>query len=144
MSSFQLALVKQGQQPGETYATIASIYNLPEVTTEEDFLKTISEGRARKPRTGRFEFMKNDETLAKGRESLCVRYNTVSQDNAARFNGEKKVMILEMIGYHCQHPKNKRIGVNFEYSHRHYSGNNDTALEAKADAFLEQVRFTDF
>jgi hypothetical protein len=129
LSSFQLTLGKQGQQPGESYVTVASTYKLPDLTTEDDFLKKVSEGRASRPQTGRFESIKNDETLAQGRETLCMRYNTVSQDNAARVNGEKKVMILEMVGYHCQHPKNKHIGVNFEYSHRHYSGNNDPAIE---------------
>lgn len=144
MSSYQLALAKFGQNRGETYAASVSVYNLPKVDTEDAFLKAVSEGRASAPRTGRFVIISNDEKIARGRETNCVYYYTVSEDTAAHIGTERKSMILETIGYHCQHPKNRLIGVNFEYSHRYFAGNQDPAIESRANAFLDQVRFTDF
>jgi hypothetical protein len=144
MSSFQLALGKRANSQGETYAVVVSTFNLPKVETEEEFLKNISDTRAAAPKIGRFVVLKQEETLFPGKEGYCLRYHTVSGDNAARIGSEKRQMIFETRGYICQHPQNKLIGINVEYSHRYFGGNEDPAFEAKANAFWDQVQFTDF
>ena len=144
MTQSQLALAKGGQLFGESYATVVWSYDLPHLDTEQDFLKVVSEGWAADPRAGRFTNMKHEENLVRGRGAVCVHFHVVSDDNAAQIGTERKFMVMESIGYHCQHPKNRHIGVRLEYSHRHFPGNDDPAMEAKANAFLDQVQFTDF
>ena len=53
-------------------------------------------------------------------------------------------MIMETIGYYCQHPKNRMVGVHFAYSYRHYTGDEDANFEKQAIAFLNQIQFTNF
>ena len=144
MTQSQLFLAKRSKTDGESYATVVWSYDLPHLDTEQDFLKVLSEGRAAEPQTGRNTNIKREENLVRGRGALCVHFHEVSEDNAAHVGTETKVMVLEGSGYHCQHPKNKRIGVRMSYSHRHFAGNDDPAMETKANAFLDQVQFTDF
>lgn len=144
MSTFQLGLGKRGRTNGESYAAVVSLFNLPRLDTEEDFIKTVQQMRAAEPTIGRFTTIIDNQVLVHDRGAVCMRYHSASEDTAAKVEGERKVMMLEMRGYICQHPKNKRIGVSREYSHRYFPGNDDSMLDVKANAFLEQVEFTDF
>jgi hypothetical protein len=144
MTQSQLSFAKRSQTDGESYATVVWSYDLPHLDTEQDYLKMVSEGWTAEPQTGRHANMKHEENLVRGRGAVCVHFHVVYEDNAAQIGTERKFMVMESIGYHCQHPKNKHIGVRLEYSHRHFPGNDDTAMEAKANAFLDQVLFTDF
>ena len=59
-------------------------------------------------------------------DSFCASYHTVVEDKKAKKGSKnKEPMILEMVGYLLQHPENKNIGVNFDFSHRYYKGNED-------------------
>lgn len=145
MTQSQLYLARRGQPDGESYAATVTSYHLPNLDTEQDFLKWILERRAAEPQTDRYTNVKDEVNLVQGRGAVCVHFHDVRGDNAAQIGGtETKVMVLEAIWYLCQHPKNKRIGVRMEYSHRHFAGNDDPAMETKANAFLDQVQFTDF
>lgn len=144
MTQSKLALAKRSQPDGESYVTMVWSYDLPHLDTEQDFLKMLSEGRAAEPQTGRYTSIKHEENLVRGRGAVCVHFHDVSEDNAAQIGTERKFMVLESIGYHCQHPKNKHVGVRLEYSHRHLPGNDDPAVATKANAVLDQVQFTDF
>jgi hypothetical protein len=145
MTQSQLWLAKRGQPDGESYAATVTSYHLPNLDTEQDFLKWILERRASEAQTDRYTNVKDEVNLVQGRGAVCVHIHDVRGDNAAQIGGtETKVMVLEAIWYLCQHPKNKRIGVRMEYSHRHFAGNDDPAMETKANAFLDQVQFTKF
>jgi hypothetical protein len=143
-STLQLVLGKQGPQPDATYMVLVVLYRLPDLNSETEFLKFISEQRLSAPETGRFRIVKNVEEISRGRGAYCVSYHTISEDYAARTSSGVRSMLSEMMGYHCQHPKNKNVGVNFQYSHRHYPGNEDSFLEKKATEVLEEVRFIAF
>jgi hypothetical protein len=144
MSLYELALIKRGSKPDATYAAQVKLFQLPKIESEELYLQYVSQGRAAEPETGRFKIIQNKEEIVTGRETYCVKYQSVSEDKAAKTRSGAKAMIMETIGYNCQHSKNKSIGVDFGYSYRHYAGDEDADLEKKANAFLEQVRFTDF
>ena len=145
MTQSQLYLARRGQPDGESYAATVTSYHLPNLDTEQDFLKWILERRAAEPQTDRYTNVKDEVNLVQGRGAVCVHFHDVRGDNAAQIGGtETKVMVLEAIWHLCQHPKNKRIGVRMEYSHRHFAGNDDPAMETKAHAFLDQVQFTEF
>ena len=143
-SQHELGLVKQGDNPDSTYAVQVELFHLPKIDSAEQYLKYVSEGRAAGPETGRFKNIQNKEEIYTGREGYCVRFHTVSEDKAAKTQSGEKVMVMETIGYNCQQSKNRTIGVDFEYSYRHYPGDEDVNLEKKANDFLDQVRFTDF
>ena len=53
-------------------------------------------------------------------------------------------MLLESIGYNCQHPKKNTVGVNIEYSSRYFEGSENPSLQYDSDAFFNNVRFTEF
>ncbi|TMH43579.1 MAG: hypothetical protein E6H59_07790 [Betaproteobacteria bacterium] len=143
-STFQLALGKRGPQPDATYVASVILYKLPDVDSEAQFLKLISERRLSEPDTGRFRIVKNAEEISHRSEVYCVKYHTISEDHAARTSSGVGSMLSEMMGYHCQHPKNKNVGVNFQYSHRHYPGDEDPLIGKKAAEFLEDVKFIAF
>jgi|GEM_PF-1343213 len=145
MTQSQLTLGKQGQPYGESYAATVTAFNLPNLDTEQEFLKWILERRAAAPQTDRYPNFKDETNLVRGRGAVCVRIHEVTDDKTAYIGGtETKVMVAEGIIYLCQHPKNKRIVVRMDYSHRHFAGNDDPAMATKANAFLDQVQFTDF
>jgi hypothetical protein len=144
MSLYELGLIKQGSKPDATYVVAVRIFQLPEIESEQQYFQYVSKGRSAEPATGRFKIIQNKEDIFRGREGYCVKYHSVSEDNAAKTQSGVKTMVMESIGYNCQHNKNKQIGVDFGYSYRHYRGDDDPNLEKKANAFLDQVQFTDF
>jgi len=143
-STYQIAFIKQGSWPDSTYTALVTLFEIPKIESEEDYLQYVSKGRSAGPATGRFTTVINNEEIFRGRESYCVKYHSISEDRAAKTKSGAKSMIMETIGYCCQHPKNKIVGVDFGYSYRHYGGDEDADLEKKANAFLDQVQFTGF
>jgi hypothetical protein len=140
----QVVLVRRAVQSGETYGAAASVYPLPEIASNDAFLTHISAARATAYQTSRVTLVKNDESLAEGRPARCVRYHTISEDKADRVPSARQTLLLQSIGYHCQHPKNRQVGVNLKYSHRYAPGHEDSDLAAKANEFLHKAGFTDF
>ena len=145
LSAYQLTIKKEIPDRDETYVVQVSLYKLSDIESEQEFLNIVSKGRANEPETGRFKVLQNREEMFHGREGYCMRFHTFSEDRSALLKSYKKVkMTLEMFGYHCQHPKNKNVGVIFEYSHRYYSGERNPNFEKQAENFLSQIKFIDF
>jgi hypothetical protein len=142
-TTFQLSIGKEGRNYS-TYVANAQIYKLSGFTSEEEFLKIISEGRRAEPETGRFALVKNDEVLTRHEGALCVKYHTVTEDRAARTPDGPKTMLRNEYGYHCQHPNKKNIGVWLSYSLRHNAQDADPDLERKAGEFFQGIRFGPF
>jgi len=53
-------------------------------------------------------------------------------------------MLLENIGYNCQHPVKNTVGVNMEYSLRHFEETNYSSFEKNGNEFFNNINFTDF
>ena len=53
-------------------------------------------------------------------------------------------MLLKNLGYHRKHPKNYSVGVNVEYSLRHYPDTIYSNLEKHANEFFHNIKFTEF
>jgi len=138
-----LGLAKRSQTDGEVYGARVGLYELPDLTTEQDLLKFFSDAHvanAPEPQT-RTRSLTREENPVRSRGAMCIHYHEVTEDHEVL----GAFMILEEFGYLCQHPKNKRIGVRMEYSHHHLQGRyNEPGLETKAKAFLDHVQFTDF
>jgi len=53
-------------------------------------------------------------------------------------------MLMENIGYNCIHPNKKSLGVNVEYSLRHFADTAYPLLDKDADDFFSHINFTKF
>jgi hypothetical protein len=143
MSQYRLGLFKQDSQPDATSSAQVRIFQLPKIESEEQFLQYVTRHRSTEP-AGKFKVLENVAEVSRGSDGYCVRYHSVSEDKVANTPSGSKEIIIETIGYFCQHPKRENVGVLFEYSYRHHPGDEDAKFVQKANSFLDQVRFTDF
>jgi len=144
-SGYQASIGKAGEKKNESLVTNLFIYKMPELSTDEAFLSHVAKGRAAEPDIGRFEILKNDETISTLNGATCVKYHSISKDKSARIqSGGTATMLLENHGYHCKHPKNQTVGVNIEYSLRHYPETSYPSFETNAGNFFNNVKFTEF
>ena len=119
-----------------------SLYQIPEFTSDQEFLSHVVKHRASSPDIGRFELKENTEKLVKLNGAICVRHRTISQDNNAKIDGNKSAeMQIQYIGYNCIHPFKKTVGVNIEYSFRHFKGNEHPELTKNAEEFFSNIQF---
>ena len=100
--------------------------------------------RASTPNTGRFDNQKYTENLSTLNGAVCVKYHTFSNDKNAKIAGGKASMLLESIGYNCQHPINNLVGVNIEYSSRYFETKEKSSLEKDSKAFFSNIEFSEF
>ena len=144
-AGYQMSLAKEGTKKNESLAVNVVIYQIPEFQSNEEFLSHIIQGRAAEPSIGRFEILKNEEDLSPLIGVTCVKYHSISKDKAAQIEGGGTAeMLLENIGYHCIHPKNRTVGVNIEYSLRHYADTNYEAFYNNANEYFNNIKFTEF
>ena len=144
-AGYQMSLAKEGTKKNESLVANVVIYQIPEFQNNEEFLSHIIQGRAAEPSIGRFEILKNEEVLLPLNGTTCVKYHSISKDSAAQLQGgETAEMLLENIGYHCMHPKNRTVGVNMEYSLRHYLETTYAAFAGNANEFFNNIKFTEF
>ena len=139
----QLSLIKGNPQSDATYAASVMINELPDIESEEQFSE-ISKKLLSEYDTERFTIKKEEGEISRSRETYCWRYHLIVEDRAAKTRTGKKVMWLEVIGYICQHPKDRKKGINFQYSHRYYPDDEDPEIRNKANEFLDNVTFTEF
>ena len=144
-AGYQMSFAKEGAKKNESLVANVVIYQIPEFQNNEKFLSHIIQGRASEPNIGRFEILKNEEALVPLNGTTCVKYHSISRDKAAQIQGgETAEMLLENIGYHCIHPKNQTVGVNMEYSLRHYSDTTYETFANNANEYFNNIKFTEF
>lgn len=145
ISGRQALLGREGSRQSESLIAAISIYQLPDLDTDGEFLTYVAEGRASGPDIGRFEILQNEEALSTLRGATCVKYHSVSRDRAAHLQGGGTgTMILDNRGYHCRHPRDRDVGVQIEYSLRHFPDRTYPSAQQHATRFFDDVRFTDF
>ena len=141
-NSGQTAFAKEGSNTDETYAMNIILFELPALNSKEEFIKFIKVGREENTDSKRFKFKKDELEYFDGRADYCVSYHSVAEDTeAVKRSSNKETMILEMVGYVCRLPQNKNIGIDFDYSQRYYSGNQDGNLASKADKAFGTLKF---
>lgn len=143
-SGYQSSLASKGANENESFVVNVSLFQLPRLESDKKLLAHIVNSRASTPNTGRFENRENTETLSSLNGAVCVKYHSLSKDTNAKIDGGKAVMLLESIGYNCQHPKKNTVGVNIEYSSRYFEGSENSSLENDSDAFFNNLTFTEF
>lgn len=143
-SGYQSTLASKGVLENESLVVNVSIFQLPELDSDEGFLDFIAKSRASSPDIGRFENKENTESLSSLNGAVCVKYHTLSNDMNAKIQGGKAQMVLESIGYNCRHPEKNSIGVVIEYSFRHFGKSEHSSLEKDSDAFFKNIQFREF
>jgi tetratricopeptide (TPR) repeat protein len=143
-SENRLSLIKGNPQSDATYTASVMINELSDFESEEQFSKEIPKKFLSVYDSDRFTIKKEEGEITRSRENYCWTYHLIVEDRAAKTRTGKKVMLLEIIGYICQHPKDRTKGINMQYSHRYYPGDEDPEIKNKAKEFLDNVTFTDF
>lgn len=128
-NNYQTALAKKGNNLDETYGLNIILFELPNLETREEFIEYIKAGRGKDTDPKRFNITMDEIDFHEEFVDFCVIYHSVAEDKKAKkMSRNKEPMILEMAGYVCRHPKNKNLGVNFDFSHRYYKGHEDKNL----------------
>ena len=144
-SGYQMSLVSHATNKNESLVANVSIHQLPEFSSNEEFLEYIINYRASEPNIGRFEIQKNTADISSHNGAICIKYHSISKDMKAKIQGgNTDVMLLENIGYNCIHPEKSTVGVNMEYSLRHFAETNYSSFEKNGNAFFYNVNFTPF
>lgn len=139
----ELALTKEvGQKLNESYVIATFVTRLPQITSQNAFNDAVE--KLDTNFSSRFTLLKYHIDPYHGKGEYCARSYMVANDNAAaQYSGEVKSMIMENIGFGCQHPSDKRIVIYLTFSYRHFPGNDDPALMDKAEKLFQSVEFND-
>lgn len=144
-TGYQMNFARSGDTKNESLVANVILFQLPELATDEEFLSHIIQARAAEPSIGRFEIQENKESLSPLNGATCVTYHSIAKDKAAQIqDGKTAEMLLENIGYNCIHPRNPTVGINIEYSLRHYPDTSYPSFIDNANAFFNNIKFTKF
>ena len=138
--TYEFVLVKQGENPDETFAIQANLSKLSVFNTTTDFVRLIKEGQAKDTNPQRFKLLKHEVAPFPMKGIDCVKSSMITEDNAAaKKSGDTGDMILEALTLSCAHPSEKSVGIHVTYSHRHYPGQEDAAFIEKGESILKSV-----
>ncbi len=139
-NNWRIGLAKKGVQIDETYGISITLFELPILESKEAFLEFVKAGRENDTDPERFNIIKDDINYYQEFSDFCVAYHSAAEDKKAKkISKNKDPMILELAGYVCRHPKNKNIGVNFDFSHRYYKGNEDESLVLRVKELFKKL-----
>jgi len=143
-NSYQLALLKRGEEPEGTLAIQATLVKLPAFTTDEELARLVKERQAQDTDPQRFTVMTHDVTAYSQQGTACVKSHMVTEDHmAVKRSGTPGDMVLEALTLTCPHPTDQRVGVNVTYSQRSYPAQRDPAFLEKATSVLQSIEFAE-
>lgn len=143
-SPAELALGKLGDSKYESYAITASIFKLPSVNSEEDFLTCIKKARKDDTDPERFKILEDEENLSPEKGTYCVAYHTLCEDySAAKMPRDKEYLLFEMAGFYWRSPFNPNIGMHVGYSQRCFPENQDPDFDKKAQYIIDQFNLSE-
>ena len=124
----------------QSHVVSMSVRNIGEIKTIEEFSYLVKQSRAMDKLPNRFKLLENREEVDNSKPDYCVKfYSRIEDGNAKRASKRTDVMILDDVGFICRSPSNKKIVLNYYYSHRHYPGQEDPELNNKRKRFFESV-----
>ena len=139
----QLVLAKKGPTENSTYIAPITIFKLPKIRTEQQFLEYISKMKEAQQPKERFKVIQDNHEFIPGGTNHIIKYHKIVEDKVATTKFGNKTMLMEIIGYTFQHPKNYSVGVDLGFSYRYHIGAEDKELSDKANAFLDQIKLVD-
>jgi hypothetical protein len=118
------------------------LFELPDFNTKNEFMSFIKDGLGAGYSRKRFNIIKDNQHYFDGRGDYCAFQHRVVEDKeAVKRSNNKGTMILEMIDYICRLPRNKNVGIAFDYSHRYYPGHQDKSLTKSAREAFNLLKF---
>jgi hypothetical protein len=141
-SPARTVLMKRGTGTDETYVVQSMLLRLAPYRSREDFVNQFRESQGQDIDPARHKVLRHDAAYEDHRGTDCARSHILAEDNAAaKADGSKGTMTMEIVSMACAHPKDKSVGVFLGYSQRYHAGRRDKALDAKAAAVLDSMEF---
>jgi hypothetical protein len=133
---------KVGDHKGQSLAGLVVLSKLPNISSKEEFMKVVSEQRARNTGNPRFENLINEEVFSSEKDTPAVRYHTKYKDfGATNLPKGAEYLIVEDIGIMCRHPENRNVGVTIALSQRSLPEDAIENFEALANDFIKNAEF---
>ena len=143
-STYQAVFGARQMPNDETLVVAVSVYNVPSSSNQEEFLEYIKKVRLAEPKTGRFQIIRNIETLYDGRPETCVMHESASKDFGIKAKRGGDYSIFETFGMNCIHPIKTSVGMHIELSRKAPPGTEFPEFDAMAQSLLESVKFGEF
>lgn len=132
-----MAFAKEGQAlQNESFVAQVSMFNLVATSTPAEFQALIKTSIEQDTDPSRFTVQKASYELSNERSYPCVRYSSVTEDNAAP--KAKSPLLLQVDALYCRHPVRTDTGFAVTYSHRGailYAN-----LRSEAEGFIQGVQ----
>jgi hypothetical protein len=138
-----VALAKKGAAVDETYAIQASLLmKLPEFKNDQEFLRFSRRAFNNDSDGGRFQILKSSDRLVKGKRGNCVKFYTQSRDKDPLTRSRRKgSMILEIMGFTCLHPQDRKKGVIISHSKRYFPGQKTERITERSWELFRSLAF---
>ncbi|MDN5864125.1 MAG: hypothetical protein L0I62_02760 [Gammaproteobacteria bacterium] len=139
-----VAMGRQGDDSGETYAIWAYEIDLPDLATPQAFQQYVDKQRAKDTDPKRFTILSNKETLIEHgpQGALCLRYSTTALDRHAHTAPSTyEAMHTTNLGLACRSPYDAHVAVTLVYSQRYHPENVDKTLSTEFDKIAATLRF---
>lgn len=127
----------------ESYAIVAMLIKTKGYRDPDEFLALFPAIETPGPSTARFTIRQHELAMQAGRATDCARAHTVIEDvEAAPMFGGQGVVILEIVGFFCAHPEDRRVLVYVGLSQRYHPEHRDAALVEKAERLFASLEFS--
>lgn len=138
-----LALGRGDGSAEESYAIVAMLIKTKGYRGPEEFLALVREYVAAGPVPARYHVRQVETEARAGKATDCARTHGVVEDfEAAPMFGHQGVVILEVVGFFCAHPDDRRVLVYVGLSQRYHPEHRDTALVEKAERLFASLEFS--
>lgn len=134
---------KEGTQEAQSIIGLVALYKIPDITSEEEFIKVSSDLLGLGSGDPRYEDAIDDLVYSTEKNTPSVRYHSKYKDLGA-INLPKGTahLMTEDIGIFCKHPDNPSIGVNIVLSQRSLPGDTVENFKELADEFIKNAEFS--
>ncbi len=132
------AFTRISSETGETYAANASLFQLHETATPQEFAETIKRSVQKDTPPERFTPRNVTYAYSEDRGYPCEKIDAVYEDRKAQTVAGQQTLLLQSSSIYCRHPAQKNLAFVASFSHRGTTLLPD--LDAQAAPFLQGVQ----
>ena len=143
-STYEAAFGASRMPRHESLIVAVRVYDLPATTNKQEFLKYIKQKREAGPKTGRFEKIRNNQSLYNVRSESCVVHQSASKDFGSEAKRGGDYSVFETFGMTCRHPMKPQVGMFIELSRKAPPATDFPEFEIMAQNLLKSVKFIEF
>lgn len=138
-STTGMRFTRSWAEQNETFVADLTIFSLPEIRNNNEFLSFIKKGFKVDTDHPRFEIVEADFVLTEKRSYPCVRADSILRDKHAQTSSsQRETQLLQLGNLHCRHPVRKNTFFSISYSHRGRSLYSNFNTEAQG--FIDGVQ----